>query len=1030
MEPDTSAPLEAQGRDSARQPSEGADGATPSASGEPSRGGSARANMRADMNAPRRSQSDGDEETTPTLDQRRVVQGRIPGDKYVSFRRVHTDEFHPRGQGVLEASERVLAPRSPAGRLYERVKRVVVGERLATQMQIHERLSKVKALAVLSSDAISSVAYATEASLGILIAAGITALHFNPFLGATIVLVMIIVGTSYRQTIYAYPHGGGSYIVAHDNLGMWPGLIAAAALLIDYVLTVSVSVSSGIDFLISAVPQLGGLDVGLGVGCVLLILLINLRGIRESGTIFTAPTYLFIAVFLIMIVVGVAHALFSSGGLLTAVPPVATAAARGWSTAPEPLTWFLILTAFSGGCVAMTGTEAISNGIPAFKPPESRNAARTLVTMIAILATFYLGTTYLAWRFGLVPYASQQPTLDHQIAALLFSGPLSWFVYLLDFATLLLLVLAANTSFADFPRLSSILARDGFMPHLFALRGDRLAFSVGIIVLGALSSVLIVIFHGNTDALINLYALGVFVAFTLSQTGMVVHWYRLRERARRGWRTSMIVNLIGAIATGIVALVIGVTKFDRGAWIVVLLVPILVLMFYGIHRHYARVARETQVPLGAAAKPASLREQAGLALTPLQPEEIHHRMIVPIARLDQPALQSLAYARSISPFVTAVHVAKDAADADALSSQWEQWAAGRQATWEREARDFHARTERERAQTGARGQANGRALERTAQDAQRDVQIEAALRQGPALVSVRLASGSVVAELVRYVRRVRDEHREDTVTVVVPEMAASRRWQRGVLSSLRALRLKLALYGRPRVVVANLPLFSGAEGIYTQLAAGRATVSTTTTTNEPAGASSPRVTLRPEELRHLVIVPIDKLNAPALQSLAYARSISPFVTAVHVATDSAEEETLREAWADWVAQRTPAWQRAAEDYRARALPWDDRTRLEKRAAAIERSPQLIVIESPYRSLVAPLVAYVDAQREGNPNATVTIVLPEFVPAHWWEHLLHNQTASRLKLALYARPGVVVVNVPYHLAGEPAPPHAASEDVRH
>ncbi len=1008
MEPDTSAPLEAQGRDSARQPSEGADGATPSASGEPSRGGSARANMRADMNAPRRSQSDGDEETTPTLDQRRVVQGRIPGDKYVSFRRVHTDEFHPRGQGVLEASERVLAPRSPAGRLYERVKRVVVGERLATQMQIHERLSKVKALAVLSSDAISSVAYATEASLGILIAAGITALHFNPFLGATIVLVMIIVGTSYRQTIYAYPHGGGSYIVAHDNLGMWPGLIAAAALLIDYVLTVSVSVSSGIDFLISAVPQLGGLDVGLGVGCVLLILLINLRGIRESGTIFTAPTYLFIAVFLIMIVVGVAHALFSSGGLLTAVPPVATAAARGWSTAPEPLTWFLILTAFSGGCVAMTGTEAISNGIPAFKPPESRNAARTLVTMIAILATFYLGTTYLAWRFGLVPYASQQPTLDHQIAALLFSGPLSWFVYLLDFATLLLLVLAANTSFADFPRLSSILARDGFMPHLFALRGDRLAFSVGIIVLGALSSVLIVIFHGNTDALINLYALGVFVAFTLSQTGMVVHWYRLRERARRGWRTSMIVNLIGAIATGIVALVIGVTKFDRGAWIVVLLVPILVLTFYGIHRHYARVARETQVPLGAAAKPASLREQAGLALTPLQPEEIHHRMIVPIARLDQPALQSLAYARSISPFVTAVHVARDAADADALSSQWEQWAAGRQAAWEREARDFHARTEREQARADASAQMEEHGHDRTAERA------EAALRQGPQLVSLRLAKVSVVAELVHYVERIRAAHPGDTVTVVVPEMAASRRWRRGVFSSLCALRLKLALYVRSGVVVANMPLFSRAGESYTQLAPGGAASAIPATSTHPARAPATRAMLHSDELRHLVIVPIDKLSAPALQSLAYARSISPFVTAVHVAIDPAEEETLRQAWADWVAQRTPVWQRAAEDYRARALPWDDRTRLEKRAATIEHGPQLIVIESPYRALIPPLVAYIDALREGNPGATLTVVLPEFAPAHWWEHLLHNATATRLKLALYSRLGAVVVNVPFHL----------------
>jgi amino acid transporter len=1006
MEPDTATPLEAQGRDEtqpeaghgtggARRPPDGADAAAPPAGGESSPSGPARASAR----AVRRSESEPVEETTPTLDQRRVVQGRIPGDKYVSFRRMRADEFHRRGEGVLEATEQALAPRSQSGRVYQRVKRIVVGERLATQMQIHERLTKIKGLAVLASDAISSVAYATEASLGILIAAGITALHFNPFLGAIIVLVMIAVATSYRQTIYAYPHGGGSYIVAHDNLGMWPGLIAAAALLIDYVLTVSVSVSSGIDFLISAVPRLGGLDVALGVACVLLILLINLRGIRESGTIFTAPTYLFIAVFLVMIVVGVAHALFAPGGLLGAVPPVATAAERGWSPTPGPLTWFLILTAFSGGCVAMTGTEAISNGIPAFKPPESRNAARTLVAMIAILATFYLGTTYLAWRFGLVPYASQQPTLNHQIAALLFTGPLSWFVYLLDFATLLLLVLAANTSFADFPRLSSILARDGFMPRLFALRGDRLAFSVGIGVLGALSSALIVIFHGNTDALINLYALGVFVAFTLSQTGMVVHWHRLRERAGPGWRRSMAINLAGACATGIVALVIGVTKFDRGAWIVVLLVPLIVALFYGIHRHYAWVARATHV------EQTATKEPVGITLTPLHPEEIHHRMIVPIARLDQPALQSLAYARSISPFVTAVHIAKDAADADAIKAQWAEWGERRQAAWAREAQEWHARTERELARVSGQAQSNGQALARQA------AEIEAAVQAGPELALLRLTGGSVVAELVRYVERVRAEHPGDTVTVVTPEMAASHRWRRGVFSSLRALRLKLALYARPGVVVANLPLLSGADGLYAQLAAGRAARDSDT---QPGGASGARNLSRPEEIRHLVIVPIDTLNAPALQGLAYARSISPFVTAVHVGAEQEEEEALLSAWAAWAEGRKPVWRQAAQDYRARALPWEDRDRLEKVAAAIERGPQLIMIESPYRSLIAPLVSYIDALREGNPGATVSVALPEFVPAHWWEHLLHNQTAARLKLALYARPGVVVVNVPYHI----------------
>jgi amino acid transporter len=719
-----------------------------------------------------------DDIALPGLEHRVIVSGRRLGPTYVRRELPGSSTFRSRGENVLEASERVLQPQSAFGRSYGQVRRALLGRRLATAEQIYERLTKVKALAVLSSDAISSVAYATEASLGILIAAGVAALHINPFLGATIVLVMLIVGTSYRQTIYAYPNGGGSYIVARDNLGTWPGLIAAAALLIDYVLTVSVSVSSGIDFLISSVPQLGGLDVVLGVGCVVLILLINLRGIRESGTIFTAPTYLFIAVFLIMIVAGVAHALFSPGGLLGAVAPTATPVERGWSATQEPLTWFLILTAFSAGCVAMTGTEAISNGIPAFKPPESRNAARTLLTMIAILATFYLGTTYLAWRFGLVPYASQQPTINHQIAALLFTGPFSWFVYLLDFATLLLLVLAANTSFADFPRLSSILARDGFLPHQFAFRGDRLAFSVGIIVLGALSSALIVIFHGSTDALINLYALGVFVAFTLSQTGMVVHWYRLRDAAGARWRFSLAINLTGAIATGVVALVIGVTKFDRGAWVVVLLVPLLVLLFRGVANHYASVRRQTD------------------ALTPLRAEELRHIMVVPIAELNRPALQSLAYARSLTAQVIAVHVAIDHDEEVAFRAEWDRWV----------------------------------------------------------------------------------ERRQEDLALVAQTQAQAH------------------------------------------------------------------------------------AEAPAAEA--------------------------RE-------------------------PYDGSPR-ERAAVLAAKRPQLVVIQSPYRSLVAPLVAYIDALRDANPDMTISVVVPEFVPAHWWERLLHNQTALRLKLAFYSDPGVVVINVPYHL----------------
>jgi amino acid transporter len=407
-----------------------------------------------------------------------------------------------------------------------------------------------------------------------------------------IALLMVVVGTSYWQTIHAYPSGGGSYIVAHDNLGELPGLIAAAALLIDYILTFSVSVSSGVDALVSAVPRLDtSLHIGvvsvtgsvaLGVMFIVIIMVVNLRGIRESGTIFAAPTYLFIGSFVIMILVGFIHAA-TSGGLLHPVSPSFSpnfAPNNGW-VVDQRVGIFLLLTAFASGCSAMTGVEAISNGIPAFKRPESINAARTLVWMVAILVTLFLGITYLAWRFGIVPVASQNPTVDAQIARMLFVHQFSFMYYVVQGFTLLILVLAANTSFADFPRLSSILARDGYLPHQFAYRGDRLAFSTGIVVLAVLSCILLIRFDGNTDALINLYALGVFTAFTLSQFGMVSRWWRKRDTVSPTWRRSLGINLVGTIVTGIVTLVMTVSNFARGACIVVILVPVLVLMFRG-----------------------------------------------------------------------------------------------------------------------------------------------------------------------------------------------------------------------------------------------------------------------------------------------------------------------------------------------------------------------------------------------------------------------------------------------------------------
>jgi amino acid transporter len=713
--------------------------------------------------------------TSPTLEQRTVVRSGL-GHEYVRVQFPHEQSFAPRGQGVLQATERVLAPRSVAGRAYQGLKRVVIGNRLATQMQVHERLTKVKALAVLSSDAISSVAYATEASLGILILAGAAALHYNPYIAGAIALLMVIVGTSYWQTIHAYPHGGGSYIVARDNLGDWPGLIAAAALLIDYVLTVSVSVSSGVDYLLSAFPRLAGLDVVLGVACIAIILLVNLRGIRESGTIFTAPTYFFIGAFLFMIVVGVVRAVLGPGGLLGAVPPAKTPEELGWVSPGSSLATLgplLIMTAFASGCSAMTGTEAISNGVPAFKPPEAHNAARTLAWMVAILVTLYLGVTYLAWRFGIEPVPTQQPTVNDQIAQLLFGGPFIWIRYVIDVATLLILVLAANTSFADFPRLSSILARDAYLPHQFAFRGDRLAFTVGIVVLGVLSSVLLVIFHGSTDALINLYALGVFVAFTLSQTGMVVRWWRRREAAGRGWRRSLVINLIGAIATGLVAIIIAVSKFDRGAWIVVFLVPLLVLLFFLIHLHYTRVERLVK----------QLARQ-NETLTPLRSEDVRHLMIVPFANLNPPALQAIAYARSITPWVIAVHVATDPEEEQAVQQAWTDWSRGRQAQWERDATAWAALA-------AVRGDRAGR-------------EVPTVYRNGPQLVVIESPYRALVPPLVAYIDAVRDSHPGATVTVVLPEFVPAHWWD-NLLHNQTALRLKLALYSHPGVVVVNVP---------------------------------------------------------------------------------------------------------------------------------------------------------------------------------------------------------------------------------
>jgi amino acid transporter len=449
---------------------------------------------------------------------------------------------------------------------------------------------------------------------------------------------------SYFQTIHAYPSGGGAYIVAHDNLGRWPGLIAAAALLIDYVLTVSVSVSSGVAAITSAVPALAASKVTLALLATALVATLNLRGVRESATIFAVPTYLFIASIGGLIIAG----LWRTAGQAP-VPPQIAAAPHGALT---PIGLYLVLRAFASGSTAMTGVEAISNGIPAFRPPESRNAGLTLVWMAVILGGLFLGITVLAQRLGITPEPHE--TVVSQIAHLVFgSGPA---YYIVQAATALILILAANTSFADFPRLSSILARDGFLPRQLANLGDRLVFANGIIALGVLSSLLVVVFHASVHALIPLYAVGVFISFTLSQTGMVVHWWRLRER---GWRRHMLINGVGAAATAVVLGVVLQAKFLLGAWIVVILVPLFVGGMYKIRRHYEEV-----------------REELSLAHAAPLTAIARHKVVVAVAGVHRGVLAALRYAKSLGPDVEAVVVDIDPRRTQEVRDRWGRWGMG------------------------------------------------------------------------------------------------------------------------------------------------------------------------------------------------------------------------------------------------------------------------------------------------------------------------------------------------------------------
>jgi amino acid transporter len=670
-----------------------------------------------------------DEEDATRLVRTEVRKGTLLGNERVRIVLPSQRAFRRIGTGTLEATEVTQAPRSGIGRVISSVKRVLIGAPLTSAQAEHERLTKFKALAVLSSDAISSVAYATEAILFTMIAAGSGNLGLTLPISFAIVGLLSIVAISYRQTIPAYPNGGGSYIVAKDNLGTLPGLVAAASLMIDYVLTVAVSVSAGVLALVTLFPQLASYVVPIDVALVIFITVVNLRGVRESGSIFAIPTYIFIGSALLLIIVGSVKSFYIQHD-----PIIGN---FQFAKANEALTIFLILKSFAAGCSAMTGVEAISNGVPAFKKPEARNARITLTWMAVILGTLFIGITLLATSFGVEANTASNPTVIGQIAFKVFTGPLYFMYPVFQIATLLILTLAANTSYSDFPRLASLLARDKFLPSQFSFRGDRLAFSTGIVFLALLAILLLIVFNGITTQLINLYAVGVFMSFTLSQGGMVLHWWRLR-REHKGWLRSMIINGLGAFTTLIVALVIASTKFLEGAWIVVILIPLLVLMFLATSRHYQRVERER------------------ISDIPVRPQDIRHRVIVPIAGLDRAAIQSLAYARSISKHVTVVHVAIDLEDANKVREAWERW------------------------------------------------QKHLAEEEETSLIIIESPYRSLSRPLLAYIDTIHELFPDDTVTVILPEFIVAHWWEH-ILHNQTALRLKAALLFRPGIVVTSVP---------------------------------------------------------------------------------------------------------------------------------------------------------------------------------------------------------------------------------
>jgi amino acid transporter len=615
----------------------------------------------------------------------------------------------------------------------------LIGRPLQTADAPHQTIGKIVGLAVFASDALSSTAYATQEILFILAAAGTVAFGYAFPIAIAIVLLLAIVTLSYEQTIHAYPGGGGAYIVARDNLGVLPALVAGAALLTDYILTVAVSISSGVAQISSAFPNLFHYRVPIAVALVAFIMLMNLRGVKESGSIFAIPTYFFIFTMFFTVIVAMTRYFTGSLGIVVDPPDMDTL------DIVRNITPFLILHAFSSGTAALTGVEAISNGIPAFTEPRSRNAGITLIWMAIILGSLFLGITFLAHQIGAVP--SEAETVISQLARTAFTE--RGFFYLVVIAsTTVILIMAANTAFADFPRLSALAAGDGFLPRQFTYRGSRLVFSRGIVALAGIASLLVILFKASVSALIPLYAIGVFMSFTLSQAGMAHRWWKIGHlapgeeikeqgstlRYEDGWKLKMVINGFGSVCTFVVMLVFAVTKFTGGAWIVIILTPILVIIFFAIYKHYKDLAGHL-----------SLDDYGA------PPRVARHRVIVPISGVHRGSLLALRYARALSSDVTAVHVSVDPDEAEKIKHKWEKWG------------------------------------------------------EGVRLVILDSPYRLLLEPLLEYIEEVADKRQaNEVITIVVPQFVPHQ-WYHNILHTQAAFLLRLALLFKPGIVITDVP---------------------------------------------------------------------------------------------------------------------------------------------------------------------------------------------------------------------------------